>query len=112
MKEKNNNLTISVDENVYDLAKDGKINSIMIETDTELSKKALERDSDEVIITCSEKRGSIKRRVVLVDHVKHSYLGKGYPAAYRTRKRMTRIMIDMLIPNLEKNEPEQVTTIK
>lgn len=104
------NLIISVDETVYNLAKEGKINSVMIPADTELAEKSLSRQHEEVTLSCAEKKGSIKRRVVLVDHVNQGYLGKGYPAPYRTRHRMTRIMIDMIIPEkLKEDEQEKVT---
>ncbi|ELR69198.1 hypothetical protein C900_05394 [Fulvivirga imtechensis AK7] len=103
-------LTLSVDETVYTLAKEGKINSIMIDADTELSKKALEGNHKEV--TIREKKGSIKRRVVLVNHVNQGYLGKGYPNSYRTRKRMCRIMIDMVLPETETADEQEKATVK
>lgn len=93
---------ILVDDTVFELVKNGRVNMLFTSDGSENHKEVEKlKSDDDVTIVNRDTNATCTRRFVRTDSVGRLYRGKGYPEAYRTRTPQVRIHIDKKIKSDE-----------
>ena len=100
---------IQVNNDLYELAKADTINCVLVTPGTHEDEQFSREDQPTTLVIKNRDNTSqmIKRDVVFIDHVQFGYRSRGYPAKYKAKGDMTRVVFHATASKKETHEPAQ-----